>query len=396
MVAFTSNQTVHRYQSIGGAINPINITPSGLSSLQANRLAVSEQIYASALNTLSPLPVYPMNRTELARFYLRVMEPSSITNQSSGITRDASGTYAWANRLTKSGGTGYTGITTTPITTPNTVGIELQSDINLLSSVSDYGVMFQSGTTVYDYTSASIKHALIFAQGGTLQIWEEGVKKQEHAWTSGDWAFMELRAGIVKYWLCRVGEVRGTSGFTQTGPVQLLRTVRSKVAYPVTPTCLVRHAGGSAVFSLLLNQEAYLDIQLYGVLSSTFQDWRNKQTIDSLAETTVTKDKKQDFTYYTQHERNLVTMAINLEWRYTEDYQAFRDFFRWHDRSRPFIFVDNARTKLDLFPSPGLANNEMFARFNGQWDDDPIGPEMYGASGDIMQVIDPPYVPLSA
>lgn len=292
---------------------------------------------------------------------------------SSGISKDPG-----SNTFTKSGADGFTGALGTPV---GVTKIYVQGRPADVSSTICFSL--QSGTAGLIFSNTDIEHALVFGQNGIGQIYEKGTGKAQanFRWEAGDRGLVELYDGVVRYYK-----------ISSSGEIILLRSVRSLLTGSITPGLTIYHNGGSVenVF-VWQGEQAQATLDLYGVLDGEIQDWQNQATFESLSEKTMTKDKREDFTYFTD-EKNLMTLSLNLSWREEEEYQAFKEFFQYHDYSRPFIFVDKARNKLLPRAHPGLADNEMFAQFVSSFKDNPLGAATYGVTVEIRQMIDPPNI----
>lgn len=375
-IAVTTSKAVHRGDNVTVPV----LTVTGASASPANRLIANKQSYTSFSSGDSPISFTPLNRTELLNTVVRKLVKSTSTLTS--IVLDAG--IAYTNRASKAALTGdgwHGAVFANAASSP--VGIELKP--TGATSLSTYAISLQNdGTPSFNFLGVDVPYALVFGQNGAGSIWEGAVVKLQFPWLAGDTGYIELRSGIVRYWLIRAGVPR------------LLRTVRTTLAYPVAPVFTLYHQAGTADVTLFLGDEASVAIQVYGIMDWNLQDLQNPQTLESLGERTVTKDKKEDFTYYTD-ETNLVALSLSLAWRFKAEYQAFREFVQYHDRVYPFIFVDKAREKLMLdYPSFGCAANEMFAKFTSDFKDNPIGADLYGASVDLRQLIDPPQLPVGA
>lgn len=320
----------------------------------------------------SPLVWSPPNRTGTVPISMRDVYFWDWT-LSASISRNTGN-----NTFTKSGAEGFTGATGSAV-----AAAKFHVEGKPLNQSSTVCFALQTGTAGLNFNTADIEHALVFGQNGIGQIYERGVGKPRHnfSWAIGDKGLVELYDGIVRYYKISV-----------TGEMTLLRSVRSLLTGAITPSLMIFHTGGQVTDVLVWQgEEAISSINLYGVIGSELQDWQNAATFDSLAEKTLNKDKREDFTYFTE-EKNLMSLSLNLGWREEEEYQAFKEFFQYHDLSKPFIFVDHARNKLLPKPHPGLAANEMFCHFASSFKDNPLGAATYGVSVDIRQMIDPPNI----
>lgn len=231
----------------------------------------------------------------------------------------------------------------------------------------------QSGTFSFDYfnPSGDVEHALVFNQTsdavrGLGRIIERGVIKKVFLWDVGDCGLVELIDDVVRYYQIKA-----------SGEKILLRAKRSLLEYPVTPTLVLYHVGaGANDVRIWDGSGAETEIDLIGVLED-FQDWENQGQIESLADKTMTKDKIEDFTYFSDL-KNLLSLSLSIRWDEKENYDKFLQFYQWHDLSRPFIFKDAARKK------------EFFARFVSSFKDNPLGGDIFGMAVDIRQEIEPP------
>ena len=203
-------------------------------------------------------------------------------------------------------------------------------------------------------------------------IRERGVDKAYFTWEIGDTGLVELFDGIVRYYQIKAD-----------GTKILLRSKRSLLSYPVMPTVMLYPTGAVANNVRIWNGiGASTSIDLFSVLDD-FQDWQNPGSFESLAEKTMNKNKTEDFTYFTDL-KNVMTQSLNISWDGKEKYEAFLEFWKWHDLSREFIFKDNAR------------HTEYFAKFVSAFKDNPLGGDIFGMSADIRQMINPPLLNQSA
>ena len=366
VLAITQTKAKRRFDDAA----PATFTATG--SLGAPNWFIRNYLYQPTLGV--PLLWEPPNQTDSPQVTVRDNDFWSWT-LSSGIARDAS-----INKFTKSGAEGMTGASGTAIG-----GGKCHIEGVPHDEAATVALFLQSGSPAgYDFFSATdIEHALVFGQNGAGQIYERGVLKKRHnfSWETGDRGIVEQYGDFVRYYKISDG-----------GSMTLLRSARSLLSGDVTPGLTIFHTGGAVNEVLVWNGvEAVSEIDLYAVLSGEVQDWQNQATFDSLAEKTLAKDKREDFTYFSD-EKNLMTLSLNLAWREEEEYQAFKEFFQYHDQSRPFIFVDKARNKLLPKAHPGLAPNELFALFVSSFKDNPLGAATYGVSVDIRQMIDPPNI----
>lgn len=371
-VTIVASKPTHRHDIAGG----IDFTIGGYVAATQYRFIASDQLYDDVATGTSPVNQEFLNRTELFDAVIRRMNISTAA-----LTSIVDGAISGTNRYSKTGGTGdgWHGAQFATAAS-GVVGVELKP-IGV-TSLSTYGVYLQSSASPnLGFLDATVEHALVFGQNGVGQIYEGGVSKMRFEWRQDDRGYIELRDGIIRYW-----QIRSDTD------VRLLRATRTTMAYPVQPTFLLYHEAGTADVVLFLGEEASTSIQIYGVLNWDLQDLQNPQQIEPLGERSIDKGKGEEVTYFTD-EKNLITLSLNLEWRLEELYQEFREFFQYHDNFKEFIFIDKARDKLLLQPIPSLADNEMFAKFTGSWKDNPLGADLFGASVDLKQIVDPPTVP---
>ncbi len=280
----------------------------------------------------------------------------------------SSGVSNSSNNFTKNATEGFSGATADSIGSGN---CSIEGKPGWIYGSTAFAL--QSGTSSYDYynSSGDIEHALIFNQSpdgitGVGFIRERGIEKKRFKWVIGDSGLIELKDGIIRYYQIK-----------SDGAMILLRSKRSLLSYPVTPTVVLYHVGAIAqTVRIWAGSGAATVLDLFGVLSD-FQDWQNQAGWESLAEKTMNKDKTEDFTYFTDL-KNLMTLSLNINWDEGEKYRDFLEFFRWHDLSREFIFSDAAR------------NIEFFAKFVSSFKDNPLGADIYGMSVDIRQILNPP------
>jgi hypothetical protein len=362
-VALQISKVQHRYDTVAKPV----LTASGLTG--AGRLLLADQTAEFIANGAPGITWSPLNRT-YENAPIKLYETFGTT------WTTTAGVSSFPLGLQKlSGGLGYSGAFV-DTTFAGTVGVEGRS----ASAAFLTGVSLQSGTVNYNWADAAVEHALIFGNGGIGEIWELGTRKLSFRHVVGDSVLLVRENGIVKYY-----HFRGTDG-----AITLLRSTRSKLATDAYPVAHLYHEG-AVIDGLAINigTVATASTSIYGVLTSDFQDWENPGSIESLAEKTMNKDKGEDFTYFTE-QQNLITLSLNLGWRDEEEYQAFREFYQWHDLNRPFIFIDSARAKLKLNRGFSLKENEMFARFVSAWKDSPLGGYLYGVTVDIREVVAPP------
>lgn len=366
MPTLTISKNQHRFDN---TTKPV-LTATGL--VGGGRLLVADQFSGIIGNGGAGYTWNALNRTiEKARVLM--LDTSGPTWTKTGDVVDVPGT----NGLVKNGVEGFNSGAFTG-TLNGDIGIEAVT----ISTNNTCGISLQSGAIAYNYFyQPEIEHALIFGQSGVGGIWELGQPKATFSYLAGDSGLILREGGIVKYYLVKAG----------TGELILLRSTRSKLAAAATPVVLLYHNGAQLNSCFIWaggKAETFADV--YGVLSGeVFENWQNAAAWESLAEKTMNKSKQEDFTYFTD-ETNLMTLSLDLDWRFEDEYLAFQDFFWWHDLARPFIFVGKARKKLSLRPAQGLKENEMFARFVSSFKDNPLGTALYGISVDLRQMIEPP------
>lgn len=295
----------------------------------------------------------PPNRTEDVLVELRSLSLHTWT-LSSGVA-NVSGNF------TKSAAAGFSGAAGAEVS--GNCSIEGKSG-NAAASIA---FALQSGTFSYDYvTTGDVEHALVFNQGFDGVIREKGEVKKRFRWGTGDSGMVERKGNIVRYYLIK-----------NSGELILLRAKRAMLADPVTPTVILYQSGAKAdAVRIWNNSSAEAPLQLFGVLEN-FQDWRNSAKWDSLAEKTTGKDRTEDFTYFSDV-KSLMSLSVNVEWDEGDEYRKFLEFWKYHDVSKEFFFVDNAR------------HFEFFARFTSGFSDSPQGADTFGMSADISQIVDPP------
>lgn len=365
-ISVFANKFQHRADN---TVAPLIFTPGDYGA--NGRWKIPPYKYAAITG---PLNFITANRTEVLSAFVRNTAVGSGWTVGTGVVEvlDPVGTYQ------KTGGDSFSGARAADVTSGN-----YALEMTPASIAASYAVMLQSGSFNYDPVfSTDVEHCMLLGQNGAGDVRERGVVKASFTWVSGDRPLIELVDGVVHYWIIK-----------SDGQMVHIRSARSLMTYPVFPAILLYHTGSQAsgVYEWR-GVEASTTVQVWGVLAGKFQDWRNPSQLESLAEKTTTKDKKDDFTYFTE-EKNLRTFSINLEWRFEEDYQEFIDFFEYHDISREFIFIDTARSKLSsVIANPALDPNEMVVRFVSAFKDDPLAPEMFGASVDLRQVIDSPVI----
>lgn len=299
----------------------------------------------------------PPNRTDLG---LKVEIHDLILSTwtlSSGVTNST-------NNFTKTANEGYSGAYAAVVNAGN-CSIEGKPGYILGNTA----FCLQSGSVSYDYfNTTDVEHALVFNQTGLGFIKERGEFKAFFQWEVGDTGLVELNNGIVRYYQIKADKTK-----------ILLRSKRSLLSYPVTPTLVLYQVGAIANnVRIWVGNGANTSMDLIGVLED-FQDWQNPAAWESLAEKTMNKNKTEDFTYFSEL-KNVMTQSLNIAWDDLEKYEAFRDFWKWHDLDRPFIYKDAAR------------HIEYFAQFVSAFRDNPLGADIFGMSADIRQTIDPPLV----
>ncbi len=309
-------------------------------------------------------PLYewePPNRTDYAL-------PVSVRDLFPGTWTTSAGVTNAGNNFTKTATEGFSGASAVTIGAGN-CSIEGKPGYIYGNTV----FALQSGTFTYDYYNGDVEHALVFntaigASKGVGFIIERAIIKKYFEWELGDTGLVELNNGIVRYYQIKPDKTK-----------ILLRSKRSLLSYPITPTIVLYQVGAVANSVRLWNDSGVSTaIDLFGVLDE-FQDWQNPAAWESLAEKTMNKDKTEDFTYFSELE-NVITLSLNIAWDEIENYRAFLDFWKWHDLKREFIFKDNAR------------QIEFFAKFVSAFKDNPLGAEMFGMSADIRQMINPPLI----
>jgi hypothetical protein len=348
MTTISINKPQHRYDSTTKPV--ITIGAQGTYP----KLFVRDYLYEEM-----PTSSYlwsPPNRTDYPlEVEVRDMFLSTWT-LSSGVGNSA-------NNFTKTASEGYSGAYATAIGSGN-CSIEGKPGYIYGNTV----FALQSGVFTFDYYAGDVEHALVFNQDGIGFIRERGAQKIWFTWEIGDTGLVELYGGIVFYYLIK-----------EDGTKILLRSKRSLLSYPITPTIVLYQVGAVANSVRIWNASgAATSTELYGILDD-FQDWQNPASWESLADKTMNKDKTEDFTYFSEL-KNLMTQSISISWDDAEKYQAFLEFFKWHDISREFIFKDNAR------------HIEYFAKFVSAFKDNPLGGEIFGMSADIRQMINPPVI----
>lgn len=300
------------------------------------------------------------NKTDLAEVYLRDISFWAWTT-SAGINHDNS-----INQFSKNSNESFSGAHGTTINAGN-----LWIEGKPLDASGTQMIALQSGATSFNFSAAGeIEHALVFGENGIGQIYELGSLKEKNnfVWSLGDRAIVELYGNIVRYYK-----------ISPLGFPTLLRSTRSKLSYPITPTIMIYAKGGvMSEVAVWFGNEAKTTVQTYGVLED-FQNWQNKATWESLAEKTINKDKSENFTYFSE-QKNLKSLSLEIDWDEGEDYREYLEFFKWHDMAREFIFVDAARS------------NEFFAKFTSGFGDDPLGADTFGMAASIREMVNPPSI----
>lgn len=348
VMTISANKIRHRADSPDAPV----FTGSGWTTIP--KWFIRNHFYALSA---SPFTWLPPNRTDTARVALRDLGYWNWT-LSPGIALDGAN-----NIFTKSGAAGFGGALGGLAAAGN---CSVEGTMPNLTSTNT--LCLQSGTGSFNFLDTTIEHALVFGQGGSGQIYELGVLKEKHSfnWSAGDKGLVELHGNLVRYYK-----------ISAAGEMVLLRSTRSKLSAPVAPALGIYHTGGTITEVLVwFGGEAAVEIQIYGVLKD-FQDWQNKAQLDSLAEKTVNKDKSEDFTYFSE-QKHLQSLSLNIGWDEGEKYRAFLEFFKWHDVSREFIFVDTAR------------NREFFARFASGFSDSPLGADTFGMAADVREMVGAP------
>jgi len=357
MTQIFANKSQHRYDS---EVKPY------FAILEAGsfpKLFIRDYLYEAVAGT--QFDWNPPNRTDLGlKVEVRDLFLSSWT-LSAGVTNIG-------NNFTKTANEGFSGAYAGTIAAGN-CSIEGKPGYIYGNTV----FALQSGAFTFDYFNGDVEHALVFntavgAGKGNGFIKERGVFKKYFAWEIGDTGLVELSDGIIRYYQIKA-----------SGEKILLRSKRSLLSYPITPTVVLYQVGAVANSVRLWNGSgASLSMDLFGVLDD-FQDWENSAAWESLAEKTMNKDKTEDFTYFSAL-KNLMTQSLNVRWDEGGRYRAFLDFWKWHDLDREFIFKDRAR------------QSEYFAKFVSAFKDNPLGADTFGMSVDIRQVINPPLMRIDA
>lgn len=362
-IGVTISKTQHRY---GSPTNPL-ITVSGWTGPW---VMIADQYY-SPVNVSNQYTWVPKNRT----IEQAVIQALGLNGISWNMTANVSYDTPTAGLL-KSGPDGFSdGAYSASVTTD--IGIQGRTTSTSVTCT----LSLQSGTPTYNFFEPSAEHCMVF--GGTGgSIYENGVNKDVFSYSAGDYGLIKREGSIVKYYL-----INGT-----TKEARLIRSTRSLLVSSAFGVVGLYHNGARMNdMGMWYGDQAKTYIDVYSVLNSEFQDLRNQSAIESLAESTTNKDKSQDFTYLST-EKNIIALSIDLEWRFEEQYQEFREFFQWHNTDLPFIFTDMSRKKIKLEPRGALADNEIVARFTSRWADDPLGAGLFGASVDIVQMVNAPRI----
>lgn len=307
--------------------------------------------YKYLVGSGSPYTFTPLNRTDKILVELR----DAIT----GGWNLSNASFAGQNLTTTAGG--FCGAKAGgPFSNVSIEG----NPTDISSQIVFLGLQAES-TYTFNHTVSAFHHCLLFSPNGIGEIWEAGLKVQSFIWELGDKGLLEKIDGIIKYWLIK-----------SNGDMKLIRSVRSLFTGDVAII-----AGASTNNSTInniyiwLGDKTSVNLETFGVLDSSYQDWQNQAVWESLAEKTMNKDKRETFTYFTRL-KQLKTLSLELEWREESEYLAFLSFFNWHDLDKDFIFIDTARN---------TAQKEMFVKFVSGFKDSPLGGALYGISIDIRQ-----------
>lgn len=306
----------------------------------------------------------------LDKFYF-IWEPPNRTDFDLSVALRLLGLHTWtlssgvtniSGNFTKNSSAGFSGATGAEIETGN-CSIEGKPE-NITGSCA---FALQSGTESFDYESPDIEHVLCFEPNKSGSIRENGEVKYVFKWNLGDSGLIERYGDVVRYYLVK-----------QNGEMILLRSKRSLLAEAVVPTIVLKTVGsGLSSVRVWDGIEVSETIDLFGVLEN-FQNWQNAGSWESLAEKTTNKDKSEDFTYFSTL-KSLMNLSVQIAWDEGEEYRKFLEFFKWHDVSREFFYIDNARA------------TEFSARFATSFADSPLGADIYGMSAEIKQITDPRY-----
>lgn len=375
MPSISVSKPAHRYDSL---TKPV-ITPSGFTS-GSSRVIAGNQFSSLIANGVG-VQWNPKNRS-MNGDDSAVIQGLEMSVPSWNVTGDVA-FQAGTNGLLKTGTDSFgSGAYVNDVT--GDFGIEGSPTTNTLRTQT---LSLQSGAAVYDFiTDPNAEHCMTFGQYNTGSLWELSVYKGQFTYATGDYGIITREGDVVRYYIVRAG----------TGEAELIRSTRSKLAASAKAVVMLYHNGSRMDQVRVWTGAQYkMNYEIFGVLNSDFQDWQNPAQLESLAEKTMNKDKREDFTFYTE-QMNLMTLSLALDWRTEDKYQEFKEFFQWHDLSKTFIFKDLARTKLLMKPTFPLADNEMFCKFISAFKDNPMGAGLYGASVDIRQAITPTTVYTSA
>lgn len=348
----SANKNIHRFDD---TVLP-QFSQTGITG--QTRWYVKNRVYSSD----NPFIFNIKNQTDLIDIELRDAL-SDTWSLGSGITKNSNNTFVNSNA------TGYNGAHSSVINSGN-CSIEMQA--NASSGTIWVSLQSDENKSFGFYFTPEMEYVLVFGQGQTIGIYEKGEPKQlriKATWSNQDKGMVECVNGIIRYWLIKA----------VTNEMVLLRSTRLSVSYPLVATIglYFQNASVDKVF-VWRGSEVKTQLSSYAVLSSDYQDWQNEGLYESLAEKTMNKDKKETCTYYTD-EKQVMTLSLNLEWRFEDEYLAFLEFFKYHDLDKEFIFKDSARR----YGQP----KEMFAKFISAFKDKPLGGSLFGIQTDIRQEI---------
>jgi hypothetical protein len=348
MIDFNFNKNAHRTDS---STLPV-ITALGI--VNVGKIKLGEQNYARISNGRG-FTWNVANRTHLKEVCLKnVFRPSWVRDE--GIDPTSGGD------LIKSGATAFTGAYF--IVNQSNCGIEAKTVSTSLTAA----ISLQTGSVSQDFfTSADVEHCIVFGNGGLASVYEKGAAKTAFPYLAGDTGLIEKRGDIVKYYK-----------ISADGVMTLIRSTRSKLIDADIKACVLLYPTGAALDSIFVwsGEEIKKPFQIFAVLEE-FQDWSNAGTLESLGETTYRKDKRPLVTFFSG-QRTLRSLAVNLEWRFIEEYKEFENFYIWHDLDKEFIFKDLAR------------KIEFFANFSAPLQDNPLGADIFGLSSQIREMVNPP------
>lgn len=343
------NKSAHRCDSTSPIYTAIGIDNIG-------KIKLGSQQYLSILNSVPTAWTVP-NRTQLTDVCLKnVKRPTWV--------RDSGINLTGSNDLSKSGADGFTGA----YVDIDEINCGIEAKTTSAASNHSLALSLQSGTPNQDFFgSTDSEHALVFGGSGLGAIYEKGVAKLSFTFISGDSGLIEKRGGIVRYYKV-----------SASGSLTLLRSTRSTLNDGDIKAAVMLYYTGNSADNIYIwsGEEVAQKFQIWAVLQD-FQDWQNQSSIDSLGEKSVTKDRRELVTYFTD-QTSLRTVSVNLGWRKLTEYQEFQEFWKWHDLSEPFIFVDVAR------------QTEYFAKFVSSFKDNPLPGAIYGIQTDVRELIDPP------